>query len=67
MELRDPAVSRRHVRLRLIEGAVFVEDLNSLRGTSIAGKNLKPFYPERLPARQTLGIAEFQFRFRVSR
>ncbi len=66
VELRDPAVSRRHVRLRIIEGAVFVEDLNSLRGTSIAGKILKPFHPERLAARQTLGIAELQFQFQVS-
>ena len=67
VELRDPGVSRRHVRLRLIEGAVFVEDLNSLRGTSIAGKNLKPFHPEQLAARQTLSIAGLQYQFRVSR
>ena len=67
VELRNPSVSRRHVRLRLIEGAVFVEDLNSLRGTSIAGKNLKPFHPEQLAAHQTLCIAGLQFQFRVSR
>ena len=66
-ELREATVSRRHVRLRMIEGAVIVEDLNSLRGTSIAGKNLKPFHAERLPARQTLGIARLQFRFKISR
>ena len=67
VELRDPTVSRRHARLRVIDGAVFVEDLNSLRGTSIAGKNLKPFHPELLAAHQNLGIAEFQFRYQVSR
>lgn len=41
--IEDPSVSRRHLRVAVKEGALFVEDLNSLNGTLLDGDALIPF------------------------
>ncbi len=38
--LRDPSVSRRHARLRIVEDGVLVEDLGSRNGTRIRGRRV---------------------------
>lgn len=62
VELRDPAVSRRHVRVRLMGDTLVVADLNSTHGTSIEGSSLNAF--ERAPLRhgQKLTIATLMYR-----
>lgn len=39
----DPSVSRRHLRVSLRDGALAVEDLNSLNGTCLDDVPLAPF------------------------
>ena len=58
VELCDPAVSRRHVRLRLIDETIVVEDLNSAGGSRIDGTVLQPFKPQPIVSGQTLNIAD---------
>jgi pSer/pThr/pTyr-binding forkhead associated (FHA) protein len=36
----DPEISRRHTAIRLIEGAVVIEDLHSLNGTWVNGRRI---------------------------
>ena len=55
--LQNPAVSRRHLRLRASGGGLLVEDLNSLDGTYLDGTLLRPFEPYPIAPGQTLGIA----------
>ena len=65
VELSNPAVSRRHVRLRLADEAIIVEDLNSAAGTRLDGAALKPFKPRRVNAGQTLNIAGLVYRIDI--
>ena len=62
VEIRDSAVSRRHVRLRVSGGTILAEDLNSLQGTEAEGIALKPFVPQPVAPGQTLGIAGHSYR-----
>ena len=62
LEVPDPAVSRRHLRLRGDGGAILVEDLNSLEGTRVGGVDLKPFEPRRVTSGQVLTIAGISYR-----
>lgn len=41
----DEAVSRRHFRIGVADGKLFVEDLNSLNGTFLDDRELAPFQP----------------------
>jgi predicted component of type VI protein secretion system len=41
----DLTISRRHCRFSLREGRLVVEDLNSLNGTCIDGRDIAPFRP----------------------
>lgn len=43
--LDDDGVSRRHFRIGLADGKVFIEDLNSLNGTILDGRIIAPFQP----------------------
>ena len=61
-QIRDSAVSRRHVRLRATADTILVEDLNSRRGTQLDGIDLKPFEPQPLALGQTLSIAGSPYR-----
>ncbi len=56
--LGDPTVSLRHFRI-LIEGdRLMVEDLNSLNGTVLDGRELSPFEPRELAAGAVLIAGE---------
>ena len=66
VELCDPAVSRRHVRLRLIDETIIVEDLNSAGGSRIDGTVLQPFKPQPIVSGQTLNIADRVYRIDVA-
>jgi predicted component of type VI protein secretion system len=43
--LADDSVSRRHFRIGVTDGKLFVEDLNSLNGTFLDDRELAPFQP----------------------
>ncbi len=43
--LADDSVSRRHFRIGIADGKLFVEDLNSLNGTFLDDRELPPFQP----------------------
>ena len=66
VELCDPAVSRRHVRLRLVDETIIVEDLNSAGGSRIDGTVLQPFKPQPIVSGQTLNIADRVYRINVA-
>ena len=66
VEIRDPRVSRRHARLRLRDGEVWIEDLNSTSGTLVGGKAAKPFEPVRLGSGDLVHIADLPFRLELS-
>ena len=63
--LDDPTVSRRHVRLRLTDESITVEDLNSAAGTRLDGTALKPFKPRPVNAGQKLNIAGRVYRIDI--
>lgn len=62
VQIRDPSVSRRHLRLRLEGGVVLVEDLNTLRGTYLDGAALQAFNPRPLHPGQTLDVGGYLYR-----
>jgi predicted component of type VI protein secretion system len=41
----DAGVSRRHLRFAIVEGALHLEDLNSLNGTLLDGREIPRFQP----------------------
>jgi hypothetical protein len=43
--LIDPTVSRKHAKITLKNGIVFLEDLGSKNGTFINGRKIQPFIP----------------------
>ena len=59
--LDDPTVSRRHTRLRLADGTLMVEDLNSATGTRLDGAPLEPFRPQSIDSGQTLKMAGLSY------
>ena len=64
---RDPAVSdrvidnitisHRHCRFSLREGRLFIEDLNSLNGTQVDGRDIAPFSPVPVAEGNTVTLA----------
>lgn len=66
VQIRDPRVSRRHLRLRLSDGALQVEDLNSTRGTRVDADPAPPFQAVPLRSGRTLHIASLPYRFAAS-
>lgn len=52
--LADESVSRRHFRIGLADGKLFVEDLNSLNGTFLDDRELAPFQPTPLAPGQEI-------------
>ena len=52
--VEDPTVSRRHFRIGYAAAGPFIEDLNSLNGTTVDGALLTPFQPVTLKAGQTI-------------
>ena len=66
VEIRDPGVSRRHVRCRLVSGALWVEDLHSIAGTQVNGIPIKPFVPTLVHKGQVLRIGERSYRLALA-
>jgi FHA domain len=58
--VEDLSVSRRHLRIGLDAGALFVEDLNSLNGTLLDGAELPPFRPMPIGLGQVLTLGEIE-------
>ena len=56
----DPGVSRRHFRIGRAATGPFIEDVNSLNGTSVDGVLLAPFEPVPLRSGQTLTLGHVQ-------
>ena len=56
----DPGVSRRHFRIGRAATGPFIEDVNSLNGTSVDGVLLTPFEPVALRGGQTLTLGHVQ-------
>lgn len=65
VQIRDDRVSRQHLRLRLVNGAIWVEDLSSTRGTFVQGQPAKPLQPVKLAADSIVQIADFPYRIRL--
>lgn len=61
----DPGISRRHFRIGRAATGPFLEDVNSLNGTSVDGVVLTPFTPAPLRPGQTLVLGHV--RLEVSR
>ena len=62
IEIRDPAVSRRHVRCRLIRGSLWIEDLHSTVGTRVDGIPAEPFTPVQVVPGQIVKIGKQSYR-----
>ena len=64
VEIREPGVSRRHVRMRLARSSLWIEDLNSSTGTEIDGTVLEPFMPVQVSPEQVLriGLRSYELR-----
>lgn len=60
----DDAISRRHCRLGIANGALFVEDLHSLNGTFVDGEPIEAFHPLALTSGQTVHIGQASLRVR---
>ena len=65
VQIPDPEISGRHLRLRAVGGRFVVEDLNSLAGTHADGVALAPFDPRPIASGQTLNIAGRPYRLRL--
>ena len=66
IQMESQRVSRRHVRIRMVNNTLTVEDLNSSRGTQVDGKQLQPFVPVEFKNGQLLRIAEFSYFLNVN-
>ena len=65
VQIRDDRVSRQHLRLRLVNGAIWVEDLGSTRGTFVQGQPATPLQPVKLAEDSIVQIADFPYRIRL--
>ena len=61
VRIPDRDVSRRHLRCRLDEGTVWIEDLNSKNGTEVAGERLEVFTPIEISDGQFLRIGKHSY------
>ena len=56
VSIEDLSVSRRHLRCRIKDGKVWIEDLNSTKGTEVDGERLAAFRPTEVSRGQFLRI-----------
>lgn len=63
--LPDERISRRHARIRMTDGRLTVEDLNSSNGTFLDEQQLQPFKPAKLSEGSILRISRYSYRIRV--
>ena len=62
VEIRDPRISRRHVRCRLVRGQIWIEALHSAAGTHVDGIRAEPFRAIRISPGQVLRIGTRSYR-----
>lgn len=60
----DRTISHRHCRFSLREGRLFVEDLNSLNGTLVDGRDIAPFDPLPLAEGSTVTLGRLTLSIR---
>jgi pSer/pThr/pTyr-binding forkhead associated (FHA) protein len=65
LHLAPKTVSRRHLRLRLVQDGLLVEDLDSTHGTYVDGQRLQPFAPIVVQRGQSIRIAGLDFRLEL--
>ena len=65
--LSDPTLSRRHFRVSLDSGRLFIEDLGSTPGTFVNGQRLKPYHGRRLDDGDSLRAGGGEWRFTAKR
>lgn len=67
--IKDPAVSRLHARLFVMDGALYIEDLGSTNGTWVDHEPIGRKSPRalRVPALIEFGAVRLQFEFRAER
>ena len=64
LAIDDPSVSKRHCRFSLADGALVVEDLNSLNGTWIEDEMIGRFQPGPIETGEALKLGEVELRLR---
>ncbi len=62
VSLRDLNVSRRHLRLRLENGAIWIEDLDSTCGTRLGALDAEPYRPLRAGSGDVVRIGKSAYR-----
>jgi adenylate cyclase len=62
----DRSVSRRHARIWIEEGKVWIEDLNSLKGTQVDNEEIKDKGPRRLQPNNLIRIGETTLQVDIS-
>ena len=62
-QVREPGVSRRHLRLRLRSGRIWIEDMNTTRGTRVGRHHLSPFDATTINSGQVVRIGNCPYRF----
>lgn len=65
--VNDPSLSRRHFRVSLDSGRLFVEDLGSTHGTFVNGQSLKPYHARRLDDGDTVSAGGGEWRYAATR
>lgn len=56
VSIEDPTVSRRHLRCRIEDGRIRIEDLNSTKGTEVDGEQLAAYRPAEISHGQLVRI-----------
>ncbi len=63
--ISDETVSRRHARLRVVDGALTIEDLGSTGGTRVNGTRIEPGSVAALASGDLLGVGQSEVRLRI--
>ena len=63
VEIREPGVSRRHLRVRLRNGRIWIEDMNTTRRTRLDRRDLSPFNATMMKSGQVVRIGNCRYRF----
>ena len=65
VEIPGELVSWQNPRLRLVNGAIWVEDLSSTRGAPVQGQPVTPLQPVRIGVGSVVQIGDLSYRIRL--